>query len=772
VKPARWPFRPEHITNDGEKYPEDSELNKLYGVGIISNEYLKGILFTIANKLKSPIMAMEFSPEKDEVPESTDNVVRTEAISIHFDFHQPCRAFKKYNRGLLCDMVEKKLAKLFRNLTQTELNIELLRQRAHKDASLKEYLDDTEVSFFLKETMGHRYLEFDCPLLAYSNLAFPIFFEERIVAVIYVGEIILKRKLDFINRKHEEFFVNHPHCFDEYCKKNKKTTPESCRREILTLHNRYVQNIKNIYTKEAYEKLVNKSAKEIGKLEATLSREKTRQRERYVVERTKNYNRAFYDGLPEKTLLGDEGIIILWRLVEKILKDICRDFSFSHIFLFGVNHYTKEYPSKLDIVAEAGELPSSLKAKKKKCTFDLTKIPEKARNEVTTSTRMLQLFDGLPFYLDKTNNFIRTSPVAFSPYSMIVTWAGYEDEIWNTSTIDAESGRALESSMRSFISIIASTFSGILVATTRDYLENTLRIFGHETGQLTSGLDSLRESYLSDFERLKNLKEKKANDILRDLDGFLEQLNYLFKQADMLISEPELKKTDFLAFGELLFKWRDIYRLESIKKSILIKIPNVDSKDPYRPAIYGDRILLEQLIYNIIGNAIKYCHRGTVIYMDCKKLDIKPNSPHILTITNYGIKMEKGENPYKLYNRGSNIYKGEGLGIGLYIAKQIVYAHDGSIDHDCEQISGFNVPLIKPYLERKLIGKKMHLIQPLREEDERLEKSAEYDKIIAIPKYEDLPLYYPSYLEIINSINKPSYKVTFTVIIPAKEGKK
>jgi len=326
--------------------------------------------------------------------------------------------------------------------------------------------------------------------------------------------------------------------------------------------------------------------------------------------------------------------------------------------------------------------------------------------------------------------------------------------------------------MRSFISIIASTFSGILVATTRDYLENTLRIFGHETGQLTSGLDSLRESYLSDFERLKNLKEKKANDILRDLDGFLEQLNYLFKQADMLISEPELKKTDFLAFGELLFKWRDIYRLESIKKSILIKIPNVDSKDPYRPAIYGDRILLEQLIYNIIGNAIKYCHRGTVIYMDCKKLDIKPNSPHILTITNYGIKMEKGENPYKLYNRGSNIYKGEGLGIGLYIAKQIVYAHDGSIDHDCEQISGFNVPLIKPYLERKLIGKKMHLIQPLREEDERLEKSAEYDKIIAIPKYEDLPLYYPSYLEIINSINKPSYKVTFTVIIPAKEGKK
>jgi hypothetical protein len=776
VKPAKWPFRPVHITNDGETYPSKSELNKLNGEGIISNEYLKGILFTIANKLESPIMAMEFSPKEDEVPESIDNVVRTEAISIHFDFHPPCRAFRDYNCGLLCDIIEKKLAKLFQNLTKTELNIEILKQQAYKDESLKDYLDDTEVSFSLKETVGHHYLEFDCPLLGYSNLGFPLFFEDRIVAVLYVGELILQERHNFIKRKQQEFFANHPQCFDEYCKENKENkemTPESCRQEILDLHYMQVQNKKNVYTKEAYEKLVNKAVKEVNVLEETLCKEMTRKRERYVVERTKNYNRAFYDGLRSKTLLGDEGITILWKLVEEILDEICRDFSFGHIFLFGVNHYTKEYPSELDIAAKAEDMQSKLNAKKRNCKFDLEKIPEEAKNKATHSNTDPQLFKGLPFDLDRNTNFIRTSPVPFSPYSMIITWAGYNSEIWNPSTIDEESGKALESSMRSFISIIASTLSGILFATTKDFMEKTLKIFGHETGQLTSGLDWLRLLYLSDDEKFKRLTKEKADDLNRDIIGYFRQLNFLFEQANMFLSLPEPEKEEFFAYRELLFKWKDIYRLELMKKGLYFDILYYPVKnDPLRPKIWGDPILLEQLLYNLVNNAVKYCYRGTKIQLDCRKQDSKQDSPHILTVINYGLQMEEGRKPYQLFYQGSNAPTGEGLGIGLYIAEKIAIAHGGEINHKCEEVSRYNIFLIKAYLEIDFPKKNNNLIHKLRKEYKRLRKSVKLYEIVAPGKY--IEQIYSKLLqnELINSINKPTYKVTFTVTIPAKGEKK
>ena len=96
MKCKKWPFRPDHITNDGEKAPKDSPLMKLLGDGIISNEHLQGIETAICAKLRYPTTIMEFAPERKGkaaekvVPVRTDSPLMDQAEEP-FGFHPPCR---------------------------------------------------------------------------------------------------------------------------------------------------------------------------------------------------------------------------------------------------------------------------------------------------------------------------------------------------------------------------------------------------------------------------------------------------------------------------------------------------------------------------------------------------------------------------------------------------------------------------------------------------------------------------------------------------------
>ena len=159
-----------------------------------------------------------------------------------------------------------------------------------------------------------------------------------------------------------------------------------------------------------------------------------------------------------------------------------------------------------------------------------------------------------------------------------------------------------------------------------------------------------------------------------------------------------MDKIHFLAFHELLYKWRSTYRLQTYKKCINIIVADTYRNDPDRPEVYGDKLLLEQLVYNLVDNAVKYCYEGTNIWLDCKKVSRNPNSPHVLTVINYGIEIKNEDNIYGLYKRGQNVGDSEGLGIGLYVAKRMAEVHGGTIEHICTKISDFNVSLINAYI--------------------------------------------------------------------------
>ncbi len=92
--------------------------------------------------------------------------------------------------------------------------------------------------------------------------------------------------------------------------------------------------------------------------------------------------------------------------------------------------------------------------------------------------------------------------------------------------------------------------------------------------------------------------------------------------------------------------------------------------------VYVDKLRFEQVITNIMSNAIKY-GKSKPIDIEVKKMREKAK----ISIADHGIGIypEQQKRIFKLFERGTNGYEYKGLGVGLFIANQIILAHNGKI---------------------------------------------------------------------------------------------
>jgi signal transduction histidine kinase len=95
--------------------------------------------------------------------------------------------------------------------------------------------------------------------------------------------------------------------------------------------------------------------------------------------------------------------------------------------------------------------------------------------------------------------------------------------------------------------------------------------------------------------------------------------------------------------------------------------------------INGDSLKIRQVLANLLDNAIKYSYKNNRITITVRKEDDKA----VLSFSDagIGIPLEKRSNLFKKYSRvvpDEKLHR-EGRGLGLYIARQIILAHNGSI---------------------------------------------------------------------------------------------
>jgi len=95
--------------------------------------------------------------------------------------------------------------------------------------------------------------------------------------------------------------------------------------------------------------------------------------------------------------------------------------------------------------------------------------------------------------------------------------------------------------------------------------------------------------------------------------------------------------------------------------------------------IYIDKLRVEQVIMNIVGNAAKYSPAGSQIKLSTK---VQPDGSLLFTVQDQGIGLSEQElqKIFEKFYRVEDVIKMyNGLGMGLYISSKIVLDHGGKI---------------------------------------------------------------------------------------------
>lgn len=86
---------------------------------------------------------------------------------------------------------------------------------------------------------------------------------------------------------------------------------------------------------------------------------------------------------------------------------------------------------------------------------------------------------------------------------------------------------------------------------------------------------------------------------------------------------------------------------------------------------------IEEAIFNLLDNGVKYSHNGGKI-----NIEVEENEMTVcIRIRDYGVGIEEGEEEkvFQRFYRGKNAGTRDGFGLGLYIAREIILLHQGTI---------------------------------------------------------------------------------------------
>lgn len=203
-----------------------------------------------------------------------------------------------------------------------------------------------------------------------------------------------------------------------------------------------------------------------------------------------------------------------------------------------------------------------------------------------------------------------------------------------------------------------------------------LSIASHE---LKTPLTPLR-LHFDILQRLVN-KEVSGEAVLGRLPVFLDRSRRQVDRLTKLIDE--LLDVSRITSGKMIIEVED-FDLSGLTKEVCERFrqnplgPALSFEYFLAPRIQGawDRLKIEQVVTNLITNAIK-CGEGrkieihTALQGGKAVIQIKDNG--------IGIKEEDQQRIFDLYERAVSPMNFGGLGLGLYIVKQIVEAHGGTI---------------------------------------------------------------------------------------------
>jgi len=177
---------------------------------------------------------------------------------------------------------------------------------------------------------------------------------------------------------------------------------------------------------------------------------------------------------------------------------------------------------------------------------------------------------------------------------------------------------------------------------------------------------------------------QKAN---KQVDKLTELIKDLLDVTKIQAGKLELRKTKFI-LSELIEECWEGLQANTLQHQILLE-GEADVE------IFADRNRLEQVLVNLISNAIKYSPESDKVIITVEKLaeGVK------IAITDFGIGIAQDKIPLlfdRFYRVDENSQRYAGLGLGLFISSEIIKQHQGHIYVESKEGKGstfwFTIP--------------------------------------------------------------------------------
>ncbi|HUM51102.1 MAG TPA: ATP-binding protein [Chitinophagales bacterium] len=182
-------------------------------------------------------------------------------------------------------------------------------------------------------------------------------------------------------------------------------------------------------------------------------------------------------------------------------------------------------------------------------------------------------------------------------------------------------------------------------------------------------------SFLLQEEDNKKKQSDYALRIHKSSENLLALINDILDVSKIEAGKFELHETIF-SMQQLIENIKNTVQQKADEKGLQIIIRNKLQQDFY----VGDALRLQQILLNIIYNAVKFTNKGSVIFTLQKSKDNK--TEFIIADTGIGIKKDKLNAVFAEYEQASTSIKSNfgGTGLGLSISKKLIDLMHGTIE--------------------------------------------------------------------------------------------
>jgi two-component system, OmpR family, phosphate regulon sensor histidine kinase PhoR len=222
----------------------------------------------------------------------------------------------------------------------------------------------------------------------------------------------------------------------------------------------------------------------------------------------------------------------------------------------------------------------------------------------------------------------------------------------------------------------------------RDFVAN----ISHE---LRTPLSILR-GYIETLLDSPETSREELSRILRVMERHSKRLDLLAEDlltlAQLESANPNLQLEDVdlsSFFGELVRDWEK--KLANKHLKMIVDVP------PDLPTIHADRMRLQEALYNLLDNAVKYSAEHGEIRLVARRRD----EQIVLSVSDNGIGISKEDLPrvFERFYRADKARTDQntrGTGLGLAIVKHIAQLHGGHVEAESQIGQGTTIRVVLP----------------------------------------------------------------------------